>query len=192
MNEYFRERIGLMVFTRTSGARAWELVQSSAILDRKPARTSRGYGTTHGCPRAATHVQAAGTLLLLASGGWLIARGDIGIGGFAMAYGYMSRPAKVLCDWMSWHREAGEATERVRRIGTLLHEPEDGRSNRFWWINVALLTRHFCRSLIGDHVGRPRVGEFQFAVLTWQGFLILSRPARVDHGAETQQAAPVR
>ncbi|MGK5739854.1 hypothetical protein [Micromonospora sp. URMC 103] len=69
--------------------------------------------------------EAAGTLLLLASSGWLIARGDIGIGGLAMAYGYMARPAKVPCDWMSRQREAGEATERVRRIGTLLDEPEE-------------------------------------------------------------------
>jgi Methylamine utilisation protein MauE len=52
-----------------------------------------------------------------------------------------------------------------------------GRSNRFWWIDVALLTRHFCRSLIGDHLGRPLVGAFQFAVLTWQGFLLIAAAA---------------
>lgn len=80
----------------------------------------------------------------------------------------------------------------MARSMTVTYIDVDGRSNRFWWIDFALLTRHFCRSLIGDQIGRPRVGEFQFAVLTWQGFLILSRPARVDHGAGTQQAAPVR
>ncbi|WP_200305163.1 ABC transporter ATP-binding protein [Streptomyces adelaidensis] len=155
VNEYLRERLDFLRFTRSSGAGAWEHHQYDRLLRRTvgPAREARARLDAR-TAAVSGGLQTFGTLTLMASGSWLAARGAIGADGFVVAFGYLARIGVAAADWTAWFRRAAQAGQRRTRIAEIMAAPPEPAGSgtppsRVDHIEIHDLTFH--------HPGRPEV-----------------------------------